>query len=1061
MSASVLLCDTVTGDGEGVVRLSVVGRVEVHGIGGRPVSLQPAQRQLLSLLAAAGPHGVSADRLADELWGENLPSRWQASLRMALSRLRKRFGVDCIAAEGGNVRLLLTTEQVDLWALASDETSLDDRQLSDLLEAVQIFPGIEPSRMLTAVSRQVETFQREAILSLEHARTSPSRSVLTRAQGIVERDVLDIELVTCVARLHRRAGLAKSAHEILDHAVVAWTETYGDELPHGLVSLAEQLENEPVSPARPNLSTQQIDRPITLPGGLEMFATHSLFGREAERAEAIAHLDEGRDGDTCGVIVRGRSGAGKTHLASEIARALASDGFNVLYASAVPSAPAAYGPILGCMPELAEIVQRVMSEPDDRLVRARRASIWAASLLALRTRAEGRPLLLVIDDAQWLDSQSSMLVEFFLRSALPSGLAVLIVARSEAPEHGDQVAGLTTLPSVIDVTLDGVDEDALTAMVSEFQPALTPGGLKRAVERLGDLSGGLPGVARIVLKAIDETGAFHSGRMAEASREWAFESLPQLSPNAKALGQIASVLGLEFSVEEVRALSGVDEDSTIDALEELLAQEIVLETHPDRFRFAHILMAEAFRSSLSSARERRLHRDASVAAANAHQRAQHLLGARPLVDESAVVEAVSASATQHLADGAFTEAAVRLRELRVARGGQLTIGENVTLSGVLSLSGAHDESDTERRLAFDRAASEGRWREAVAAALSGLPEAENPAGEPMRVGLLEQAAAQDLPDDLRWELHLELARQAALAGRPTLAVRSSDIALEMASGKSQLALAVLAERGAKPNAHPRDRLERLSLVDPEAVSEIIQPRIYQARAIDLTELGRLQEAAAEHDRFVALAHRTGDPVRVWHALLFSAGEAFNQADEAEFEERREAAHAHGLRHGIATASSAYLAQAFLRLWWRGEAAALEPFFPLDPTAPLLQQAGATVVLAASGHIEKAMSHAVDLTEQVPTDYIALPCAALLAELVGAAGDRAAIDRLRALLEPRCGSGILVGAGFASMGPADRYVAFLADSEAERRRITTHSCELAASWGVESWADESVARVLPD
>jgi DNA-binding SARP family transcriptional activator len=71
------------------VRYRVLGPVEVVGDHG-PVALRSAsQRLLLALLLAADGAFVTADRLAEDLWGDDQPSGPTGALQTHVSRLRR------------------------------------------------------------------------------------------------------------------------------------------------------------------------------------------------------------------------------------------------------------------------------------------------------------------------------------------------------------------------------------------------------------------------------------------------------------------------------------------------------------------------------------------------------------------------------------------------------------------------------------------------------------------------------------------------------------------------------------------------------------------------------------------------------------------------------------------------------------------------------------------------------------------------------------------------------------------------------------------------------------
>ena len=125
-----------------------------------------------------------------------------------------------------------------------------------------------------------------------------------------------------------------------------------------------------------------------------MRAAWPLVGRTEILDQARQDL---RRGDLSGVILAGPAGVGKTRLAAEIADHGAEAGFHVERATASQSARGIpFGALAPLLPPAALAVERGIA-------------MFGQATEALMQRSGGRRLLLLVDDAQWLDDASALL----------------------------------------------------------------------------------------------------------------------------------------------------------------------------------------------------------------------------------------------------------------------------------------------------------------------------------------------------------------------------------------------------------------------------------------------------------------------------------------------------------------------------------------------------------------------------------------------------------------------------------------------------------------------------
>ena len=75
--------------------------------------LGPRDTVVLAALAAAGDEALSADELAEAVWGDTPPASWHKNLQSCVVRLRKVLGAGAIETTGTGYRLTLPADAVD------------------------------------------------------------------------------------------------------------------------------------------------------------------------------------------------------------------------------------------------------------------------------------------------------------------------------------------------------------------------------------------------------------------------------------------------------------------------------------------------------------------------------------------------------------------------------------------------------------------------------------------------------------------------------------------------------------------------------------------------------------------------------------------------------------------------------------------------------------------------------------------------------------------------------------------------------------------------------------
>jgi DNA-binding CsgD family transcriptional regulator len=362
-----------------------------------------------------------------------------------------------------------------------------------------------------------------------------------------------------------------------------------------------------------------------------------LLGRDAERRSLAGLLDAVVDGThtaaTPTLVVQGDPGAGKSALLDWLGGAASERGFTVLRTTGLEfERELAFGgllavlwPVLDLLDALAPAQQHALRVATGLDAEAHREvsalQVHGATLSLLSAAAEEQPVLVVVDDAHWLDRAS---LETLLFAASRRGVDPV----------GFVFAQRTSTASL----LDGFDHIELSGLDRDVARELLGAGVDEGVaERCWSMTGGNPLAMIEGVRGLSDRQRVGdeplppalpaAGRLL-STFDQRLDGLPEAAARAMGLAALASHDDLSIVAVALTALSS---DCSVNDLEDCEAEGLMA-LSGNRIAWSHPLLRSAAYQRLGGAERRAAHR----ALATAEQRAGHAESALWHLSEASV-----------------------------------------------------------------------------------------------------------------------------------------------------------------------------------------------------------------------------------------------------------------------------------------------------------------------------------------------------------------------------------------------------------------------------------------
>src|SRR6202163_4888883 len=437
---------------------------------------------------------------------------------------------------------------------------------------------------------------------------------------------------------------------------------------------------------------------------------HTPFiGRRKVLTELRGLLDRASGGRGALVLIGGEPGVGKTRLTQELAtqtQQLSIGVFTgscyeregdlpympwmeIFVAAARPLTPSALRRTLGehasalaqMVPELRQMLPDIPAQVE-LPVEQQRWYLFNSASEYVSGVARGRPLLLILEDLQWADESTLLLLEHLTQHVEDIPLLLLGTYRDSRLDVSDAlmatIARMLHRHQVNLMSLEGFTISEVGAMLHGLSGYPPPAEIAAAVYAESD--GNAFFVEELFRhlaeagKLLDEAGGFRTNLTIDELdvpgnvRLVIGQRLRRLTEPTRRTLAIAAIMGRHFSFDVLEAVADTEPDDLLEAIEEAQMAKLIVEEHDDvqlQYRFAHELIRQTILTELAAPRRQRIHLRIADALQQLHNDdlesyaadiARHLVQSRANADPARTAHHLTLAGDRAQAAAAYEEA---------------------------------------------------------------------------------------------------------------------------------------------------------------------------------------------------------------------------------------------------------------------------------------------------------------------------------------------------------------------------------------------------------------------
>jgi class 3 adenylate cyclase/tetratricopeptide (TPR) repeat protein len=324
--------------------------------------------------------------------------------------------------------------------------------------------------------------------------------------------------------------------------------------------------------------------------------TH-IVGREQELALLMERFARAQEGEGQAMLLVGEAGIGKSRLVRALLDACSELPHRLVrwqcspYHTGSALWPMSQG--LARAVGLNDMQHYGPLQMSPQMLRERTLELLVEQLLEM---TEQQPLLLVVEDAQWIDPTTLELIERCLEKIDATRVFIVVTSRP------DDQSGLAGHPSVTRLSLNRLRRASVEAIIAQLAGDMLNTQTQATIVAQSD---GVPLFVEELTKAVLETGeaaipaSLHGSLMARLDRV----------PDVKEVAQLAACIGREFELWLLEAVAEKPQN-VASAIDKLVSAELVFrvgERARKRFVFKHALVQEAAYESMLRSRQLAAH----------------------------------------------------------------------------------------------------------------------------------------------------------------------------------------------------------------------------------------------------------------------------------------------------------------------------------------------------------------------------------------------------------------------------------------------------------------------